>query len=179
MKQIFAANPRTIEVLRSSFPYAIVWSQQNLPAIVHMTHNSQEEGHGLADVLFGDYSPAGRLTQTWPTGDAQLLPHDGLQPAAWTDVYVQQGQAALRVWLSGSVIRRLRTKELEPERAEDGGRWQRAGDGEGEEHGQARRRRGGAAVCAASGLGRRAAATGAEGVQAGADRAGRGAGRDD
>jgi beta-glucosidase len=74
VKKVFAANPRTIEVLRASFPYAIVWSQQNLPAIVHMTHNSQEEGHGLADVLFGDYSPAGRLTQTWPTGDAQLLP---------------------------------------------------------------------------------------------------------
>lgn len=74
VKRIFAANPHTIEVLRSSFPYAIVWSQQNLPAIVHMTHNSQEEGHGLADVLFGDYSPAGRLNQTWPTGDAQLPP---------------------------------------------------------------------------------------------------------
>jgi len=74
VKQVFAANPRTVEVLRSSFPYAIVWSQQNLPAIVHITHNSEEEGHGLADVLFGDYSPAGRLTQTWPTGDAQLLP---------------------------------------------------------------------------------------------------------
>jgi beta-glucosidase len=74
VKKIFAANPKTIEVLRSSFPYAIVWSQQNVPAIVHMVHNSQEEGHGLADVLFGDYSPAGRLTQTWPTGDAQLKP---------------------------------------------------------------------------------------------------------
>ena len=74
VKQIFAANPHTIEVLRSSFPYAIVWSQQNLPAIVHMTLNSEEEGHGLADVLFGDYSPAGRLGQTWPTGDVQLLP---------------------------------------------------------------------------------------------------------
>lgn len=74
VKKVFTANPRTIEVLRSSFPYAIVWSQQNLPAIVHMTHNSEEERHGLADVLFGDYSPAGRLTQTWPTGDAQLLP---------------------------------------------------------------------------------------------------------
>jgi len=74
VKQVFAANPHTIEVLRASFPYAIVWSQQNLPAIVHITHNSQEEGHGLADVLFGDYSPAGRLTQTWPTGDAQLRP---------------------------------------------------------------------------------------------------------
>ena len=74
VKQVFAANPRTIEVLRVSFPYAIVWSQQNLPEIVHMTHNSQEEGHGLADVLFGEYSPAGRLTQTYPTGDDQLLP---------------------------------------------------------------------------------------------------------
>jgi beta-glucosidase len=74
VKQVFAANSRTVEVLRASFPYAIVWSQQNLPAIVHITHNSEEEGHGLADVLFGDYSPAGRLTQTWPTGDAQLLP---------------------------------------------------------------------------------------------------------
>jgi len=74
VKQVLAANPHTIEVLRSSFPYAIVWSEQNLPAIVHMTLNSQEEGHGLADVLFGDYSPAGRLGQTWPTGDDQLLP---------------------------------------------------------------------------------------------------------
>ncbi len=74
VKQVYAANPHTIEVLRSSFPYAIVWSEQNVPAIVHMVHNSQEEGHGLADVLFGEYSPAGRLTQTWPTGDAQLLP---------------------------------------------------------------------------------------------------------
>jgi beta-glucosidase len=74
VKQVFAANPKTVEVLRSSFPYAIAWSEQNVPAIIHMVHNSQEEGHGLADVLFGDYSPAGRLTQTWPTGDDQLLP---------------------------------------------------------------------------------------------------------
>ncbi len=74
VKQVLAANPHTVEVLRSSFPYAIVWSQQTLPAIVHMTHSSEEEGNGLADVLFGDYSPAGRLNQTWPTGDAQLLP---------------------------------------------------------------------------------------------------------
>ncbi len=99
VKQVFAANPQTIEVLRSSFPYAIVWSQENVPAIVHMTHNSQEEGHGLADVLFGDYSPAGRLTQTWPTGDAQLLPDHGLQPAAWADLSLQQAEAALCVWL--------------------------------------------------------------------------------
>jgi beta-glucosidase len=74
VKKVLAAQPRTVEVLRSSFPYAIVWSEEHVPAIVHMVHNSQEEGHGLADVLFGAYSPAGRLTQTWYTGDDQLLP---------------------------------------------------------------------------------------------------------
>jgi beta-glucosidase len=61
-------------VLVSSFPYAIVWSQEHIPAIVHLTQNSQELGHGLADVLFGKISPAGRLVQTWPTGDDQLQP---------------------------------------------------------------------------------------------------------
>jgi beta-glucosidase len=74
VKQVYAANPHTVEVLISSFPYAIVWSQQHIPAIVHLTQNSQDLGTGLADVLFGAYSPAGKLVQTWPTGDDQLLP---------------------------------------------------------------------------------------------------------
>ena len=74
VKQVYAANPHTVEVLISSFPYAIVWSQQHIPAIVHLTQNSQELGTGLADVLFGACSPAGKLVQTWPTGDDQLLP---------------------------------------------------------------------------------------------------------
>jgi beta-glucosidase len=64
-KAVYAANPHTLVVLNSSFPYTTTWTQQNIPAIVEMTHNSQEEGTGLADVLFGDYNPAGRLTQTW------------------------------------------------------------------------------------------------------------------
>ena len=74
IKQVFQANPKTIVVLISSFPYAINWTQKNVPAIVHMTHNSQEEGTALADVLFGDYNPGGRLVQTWPRSLDQLPP---------------------------------------------------------------------------------------------------------
>lgn len=72
VKEIYAANPRTILVLQSSFPYAINWSQQHLPAILHITHCSQETGSALADVLFGDYNPGGKLTQTWPTSIKDL-----------------------------------------------------------------------------------------------------------
>ena len=72
IKQVLAANPKTIVVLVSSFPYAINWTQENVPAIVHMAHSSQEEGNALADVLFGEYNPAGRLVQTWPKSLDQL-----------------------------------------------------------------------------------------------------------
>lgn len=74
VKRVYAANPRCILLLISSFPYSINWSQENLPAIVHLSHNSQELGHALADVLFGDYNPGGRLVQTWPRSLDDLLP---------------------------------------------------------------------------------------------------------
>jgi beta-glucosidase len=74
IKEVFAANPKTIVVLKSSFPYAINWTQEHVPAILHLALNSQEEGRALASVLFGDYNPAGRLVQTWPRSLEQLPP---------------------------------------------------------------------------------------------------------
>jgi beta-glucosidase len=74
IKAVFQANPKTIVVLKSSFPYAINWTQENVPAILHLALNSQEEGRALASVLFGDYNPAGRLVQTWPKSLEQLPP---------------------------------------------------------------------------------------------------------
>lgn len=73
-KAVFAANPHTIVVLNASFPYTTQWTQEHIPAILEMTHNSEEEGTGLADVLFGDYNPAGRLTQTWVASMDPLPP---------------------------------------------------------------------------------------------------------
>jgi len=74
IKEVYSANPNTIVVLVSSFPYAINWTQENVPAILHITHASQEMGNALADVLFGDYNPGGRLVQTWPKSLDQLPP---------------------------------------------------------------------------------------------------------
>jgi beta-glucosidase len=74
IKQVYAANPRTIVVLISSFPFAINWTQANVPAILHMAHSSQDEGTALAKVLFGDFNPAGRTVTTWPRSLDQLPP---------------------------------------------------------------------------------------------------------
>jgi beta-glucosidase len=87
IKRVYSANPKTIVVLISSFPYAINWTQQHVPAILHMAHNSQEEGNALADVLFGDYNPAGRLVQTWPRSLDQLPP--------MTDYDIRRGRTYL------------------------------------------------------------------------------------
>ncbi|OIR13222.1 periplasmic beta-glucosidase precursor [mine drainage metagenome] len=74
IKQVYRINPNTVVVLASSFPYAIIWTQHNIPAIVHVTQNSQELGTAVADVLFGDFNPGGKLVQTWPLSMEQLPP---------------------------------------------------------------------------------------------------------
>jgi beta-glucosidase len=80
IRRVHAANPRTILVLISSFPYTIVWSRENLPAILWSSHGGQELGGAVADTLFGDSAPAGRLTQTW------YRTLDGLPPVTDYDI---------------------------------------------------------------------------------------------
>ncbi len=74
VRLVHSANPNTVLVLISSFPYAIPWSKEKVPAILHITQSSQELGNGLADVLFGVVNPAGRLVHTWPSSIEQLPP---------------------------------------------------------------------------------------------------------
>jgi beta-glucosidase len=74
IQEVYAANPRTIVVLLADFPYAINWTQERVPAILTMSQNAQEAGTAMADVLFGDYNPGGRLVVTWPKSLDQLPP---------------------------------------------------------------------------------------------------------
>jgi beta-glucosidase len=72
IRAVHAANSRTVLVMTSSYPFAVGWAQQNLPALLWSAHGGQEYGRALADVLFGDADPAGRLTQTWYHSAADL-----------------------------------------------------------------------------------------------------------
>src|SRR5512139_2158985 len=74
IRRVYEANPRTVVVLITSFPVALPWAAANATTILHMTHNSQELGNALADVLFGDANPGGRLAQTWPRSLDDLPP---------------------------------------------------------------------------------------------------------
>ncbi len=74
VKLVKKANPNTVLAVVSSFPYALQWSKEHIPAILHISQSSQELGNGLADILFGKESPAGRLVQTWPASIDHLPP---------------------------------------------------------------------------------------------------------
>ena len=74
VRRVYEANPRTVVVVISSFPVALPWAAANASTIVHLTHNSQELGNALAEVLLGDFNPGGRLAQTWPRALEDLPP---------------------------------------------------------------------------------------------------------
>jgi beta-glucosidase len=65
------ANPRTVLVIVSSYPYAL-GTLADTPSIVWTAHGGQELGNGLADVLSGNVEPSGRLPQTWYGRDEDL-----------------------------------------------------------------------------------------------------------
>ncbi|WP_116245724.1 glycoside hydrolase family 3 protein [Nocardiopsis sp. FIRDI 009] len=65
LRAVREANPATVLVLSSGYPFGVTWADTHVPAILWSAHGGQEYGHALADVLFGDAEPAGRLTQTW------------------------------------------------------------------------------------------------------------------
>ncbi|RRS00654.1 glycoside hydrolase family 3 protein [Glycomyces terrestris] len=72
LRELLDANPNTILVMSSSYPYAANWAAKHVPAVLWSGHGGQEWGNALADVLFGDRDAEGRLPQTWYTDAAEL-----------------------------------------------------------------------------------------------------------
>jgi beta-glucosidase len=65
IQSVYAVNPNVILVLVNGFSLAVNWEQENLPAILTAWYGGQAQGAAIADVLFGDYNPGGRLASTW------------------------------------------------------------------------------------------------------------------
>jgi beta-glucosidase len=74
IRRIIAVNPEIILVLISGYPFTIKKIAEKIPAIVWMAPGIQETGHGLADIICGRHSPAGRLPLTWYEDEKQLPP---------------------------------------------------------------------------------------------------------
>ncbi|MEN1986729.1 glycoside hydrolase family 3 C-terminal domain-containing protein [Paenibacillus hubeiensis] len=72
--EVLKANPNTIVVVVGSYPFALNELQAKVPAILYTSHAGQDLGRVVADVLFGDVNPAGRLNMTWYSSVEQLPP---------------------------------------------------------------------------------------------------------
>ncbi|HYP52524.1 MAG TPA: glycoside hydrolase family 3 C-terminal domain-containing protein, partial [Pyrinomonadaceae bacterium] len=76
LKAVSATGKPVVLVLLNGGALAVNWAQANVPAIVEAWYPGEEGGTAIADVLFGDYNPAGRLPVTFYKSAAQLPPFD-------------------------------------------------------------------------------------------------------
>ena len=72
IQAIYAANPKTVLVLSSNNSVAVNWEQENLPAILCAICAGQAQGTAIAEALFGEYNPGGKLPCTWYRSVDQL-----------------------------------------------------------------------------------------------------------
>lgn len=76
VKAVLAANPRTVVVQMSAGPLTVPWLATNIPAMLQTWWSGEEGGHAIADVLFGEVNPAGRLPHTVYASEAQVPSQD-------------------------------------------------------------------------------------------------------
>jgi beta-glucosidase len=77
VRAVQATGKPVVVVLFNGRPLSIGWVDQHVPSILEAWFPGIEAGHAIADVLFGDYNPAGRLPVTFPRNVGQIpLYHD-------------------------------------------------------------------------------------------------------
>lgn len=93
VKAVYATGTPVVLVLVNGRPMTIKWLAENIPAIVNAWEPGEEGGTAVADVLFGDYNPGGKLPNTFPLYEGQLPIYYAHKPSGrkkdvWTD-YVE------------------------------------------------------------------------------------------
>lgn len=75
IKEIHKLGKPTVLLLHNGRPLTIGWENENIPAIVECWHLGSQAGPAIADVVFGDYNPAGKITMTFPRSVGQIPIH--------------------------------------------------------------------------------------------------------
>jgi beta-glucosidase len=65
IESVYGANPNTVVVNRTGMPVAMPWAPK-VPAIIQAWYGGNESGNAIADVVFGDFNPCGKLPISWP-----------------------------------------------------------------------------------------------------------------
>lgn len=76
LKEIYKVNPNIVVVLVAGSSLAINWMDEHVPAIVNAWYPGESGGKAVAEVLFGDYNPGGRLPLTYYRSLDELPPFD-------------------------------------------------------------------------------------------------------
>jgi len=82
VRAVLETGKTTIVMLINSGPLSINYIAEKVPAILEGFYLGQETGAGVADVLFGDFNPAGKLTVTFPRSVGQLPAYYNRKPTA-------------------------------------------------------------------------------------------------
>jgi beta-glucosidase len=76
IKEVHALGKPVILVLLNGSALAINWESKNIPAIIEAWYPGQAAGQAIADVIFGDYNPGGKLPVTFYKSEKDLPPFD-------------------------------------------------------------------------------------------------------
>lgn len=72
LKEISKVNNNIVLVVMSGRPLDLTWEDENIPAIVQAWHLGSKSGDAIAQVLYGDYNPSGKLTMSFPRNVGQV-----------------------------------------------------------------------------------------------------------
>jgi beta-glucosidase len=72
LKALLKTGKPVVLVLFTGRPLAIKWENDNVPAILNVWFGGSEAGYAIADVLFGDVNPSGKLSTTFPQNVGQV-----------------------------------------------------------------------------------------------------------